>query len=115
MKPCIVSVALDVPLTRNFDFAWPIEWPAATDADIGRIVVVPFGSQSLVGLVTAVNQTSEVAPDKLRAIAAITIDIPALSRDVISLIRFCETYYHAPFGQIAINVIPPALRSATRT
>jgi len=115
MKPCIVSVALDVPLTRNFDFAWPIEWPAATDADIGRIVVVPFGSQSLVGLVTAVNQTSEVAPDKLRAIAAITIDIPALSRDVISLIRFCETYYHAPFGQIAINVIPPALRSPTRT
>ncbi|NJR72121.1 MAG: primosomal protein N' [Gammaproteobacteria bacterium] len=33
---------------------------------------------------------------------------------MLSLIRFCETYYHAPFGQIAINVIPPALRSPTK-
>ncbi|MEI6738545.1 MAG: primosomal protein N', partial [Pseudomonadota bacterium] len=32
----------------------------------------------------------------------------------MSLIRFCEGYYHAPFGQIAINAIPPLLRNATR-
>jgi primosomal protein N' (replication factor Y) (superfamily II helicase) len=115
MKPRIISVALDVPLTKNFDFLWPFDWQPPTDADIGRLVVVPFGTQTLVGLVTAVNQTSDVAVDKLRAIASINIDIPALSHDVISLIRFCETYYHAPFGQIAINVIPPALRSPTRT
>ena len=115
MKASIVCVALDVPLTRNFDFLWPLEWQSPTSADIGRLVVVPFGTQTLIGLVTAVNQTSDVAADKLRTIAAINIDIPALSHDVISLIRFCETYYHAPFGQIAINVIPPALRSPTRT
>jgi primosomal protein N' (replication factor Y) (superfamily II helicase) len=114
MKPCIVSIALDVPLTRNFDFAWPDEWPRATDADIGRLVVVPFGTQTLVGMVAALNPQSDVTADKLRAISPITIDIPALSQDVLSLIRFCEQYYHAPFGQIAINVIPPALRSPTR-
>jgi primosomal protein N' (replication factor Y) (superfamily II helicase) len=110
MKNTIATVALDVPLTQHFDFSWPPDWPAATQADIHALVAVPFGKNLVVGIIMAIGHQTDVPAEKLRALHSIRRDIPPITGDVLALIRFCESYYHAPFGQIAINVMPPLLR-----
>ncbi len=106
----IAAVVLDVPLWCAFDFTLPDARPD----DVGRLVVVPFGSKKLVGVLIAITDTSEIANDKLRAVEGVRRDLPALSAEILAVMRFCASYYHAPFGQIVMSVIPPMLRNAVR-
>lgn len=110
MPLLIARVALDVPLAKFFDF----QLPDAKQTDVGRLVVVPFGTKKLVGLVVTIGDKTDVPTGKLRTTESIRRDLPALPDEIMSLIRFCQSYYHAPFGQIAINAIPPLLRNAAR-
>jgi primosomal protein N' (replication factor Y) (superfamily II helicase) len=109
MDLSIIQVALDLPLERNFDFF------AADlrECDIGRLVVVPFGNRLLSGVIVGVGDVTEVPPDKLKPVMLIQRGLPKFSADDFSLIRFCQHYYHHPFGPIALNGLPPAMR-ATR-
>ncbi len=107
MNTPIARVALDVPLAQWFDFALP----DALATDVGRLAIVPFGSKKMVGIIVAIADCTDVPPDKLKQVATVWRDLPALDAELMSLIGFCENYYHAPFGQIAINVIPPRLRN----
>ena len=109
MRPTIVHVALDLPLDKNFDFFAP----DVTDQDVGRLVVVPFGGRLLSGVIVGISSQSEVAPDKLKPAHLIQRALPAFSADDMALIKFCQHYYHHPFGPIALNGLPPAMR-ATR-
>jgi primosomal protein N' (replication factor Y) (superfamily II helicase) len=103
----IARVALDVPLSTAFDFLAP----GMTEADIGRLVVVPFGRAGhlTVGVIIELSAHSEVSPDKLKKILR-TVNAPPFSARDLALFRFCERYYHFPLGQIALNAVPPRLR-----
>jgi primosomal protein N' (replication factor Y) len=105
----VVRVGLDVPLARAFDFLLPP--PLLVER--GQLVVVPFGRQRVVGVVLDVDVATDVAPDKLRPIEAVKRDVPPLAAEILAVFAFCAEYYHAPMGQIALNAIPPLLRSAT--
>jgi len=105
----IVQVALDLPLEKNFDFFAP----DATTGDVGRLAVVPFGNKLLTGVIVGVSALTEVAHDKLKPVRLIQRALPKFSADDFALIRFCQSYYHHPFGPIALNGLPPAMR-ATR-
>ncbi len=105
----IVQVALDLPLEKNFDFFAA----DVTEGDIGRLVVVPFGNRLFSGVIVGVGNVTEVARDKLKSIRFIQRGLPRFSADDFALIRFCQNYYHHPFGPIALNGLPPAMR-ATR-
>jgi primosomal protein N' (replication factor Y) (superfamily II helicase) len=106
----ILLVALDVPLAKHFDFLCK----DASSDDIGRLVVVPFSGKQVVGIAVGVAHSSEVPSEKLRAVDLVQRATPPLASDILALVRFCERYYHAPFGQIAINIVPPLLRIAAR-
>ena len=113
MSGLIACVALDLPLAQWFDFSLPDARPD----DLGRLVVVPFGKNAgkkMVGVIVAITDKTAVPAEKLRAVETVRRDLPALGAEVMALIRFCEGYYHAPFGQIALGVIPPLLRNAGR-
>ena len=105
----IIQVALDLPLDKYFDFLCA----DATEADVGRLVVVPFGNKLLCGVAVSLSVSSDVAPDKLKAAKFFQRDFPKFSAEDFALIRFCQSYYHHPFGSIALNGLPPAMR-ATR-
>jgi primosomal protein N' (replication factor Y) len=102
----IVRVALDVPLPRPFDY----EAEDASAADIGRRAVVPFGSGSKVGLILAITQISDLAPEKLRPVETILRDMPALPQQWLALCEFCARYYQHPLGQVIGFALPPMLR-----
>jgi len=102
----ILRVALDVPLPRLFDYR-------STDAqqqDIGRCVRVPFGSAEKIGVIVAVTDSSEQAPDKLKQAAEILREIPALPQDWLALTEFCSRYYQHPLGEVMTLALPPHLR-----
>ena len=109
MKLNVVQVALDLPLDKNFDFLAP----NATDSDIGRLVVVPFGNKLLSGVIVGLSASTDVAHEKLKSVKFIQSALPKFSANDFALIRFCQHYYHHSFGAIALNGLPRMMR-ATR-
>ena len=109
-------MALDVPLPRLFDY----RADDLSSDDIGARVLVPFGhsrhadgnERVSVGIIVELAVTSEVAPEKLKAVIRVLRDTPALPRDWLSLTQFCAGYYHRPVGEIMHAALPPRLRTA---
>ncbi|MFA6311292.1 MAG: primosomal protein N' [Sterolibacterium sp.] len=102
----ILRVALDIPLPRLFDYL-------STDAqpeDVGRCVRVPFGSGEKIGVIVALADSSEQAPDKLKPAGEILRGLPALPQDWLALTDFCSRYYQHPLGEVMTLALPPHLR-----
>ena len=102
----IVRVALDVPLPRLFDYLAP----DSDESDIGRRTNVPFGRALKTGLVMGFAGASAQPADKLKPVAAILRDMPALPADWLALCEFCARYYQTPLGEVASFALPPMLR-----
>ena len=103
----ILKVAVNVPLSRPFDYS-----PPAADGLPARgcRVVVPFGRRREIGVVLATSDSTEVADTRLkRAERAIDAE-PLLSDDDLWLIRFTSDYYHHPIGEVCAAALPVLLR-----
>lgn len=102
----IVRVALDVPLNTLFDY----RADSIAGADIGSLVLVPFGKKIAVGVILEFAQTSELPPSRVRAVLELLQDIPPLPADVLAILQFCSAYYHHPIGEVMLNALPTRLR-----
>jgi primosomal protein N' (replication factor Y) (superfamily II helicase) len=102
----IIQVVLDVPLNRAFDY----RCDDATQADIGRRVLVPFGKRKLIGMIIGVAQASVIDHTKLKRATEILRDIAPCSTEEIALFQFCSQYYLHPLGEVMLNALPPLLR-----
>ena len=100
-------MALDVPLARLFDYAFP----EGAQAQIGDRVVVPFGARQSLGVVVDAQATTELSPGRMKAIAAVRDDAPRLTGEWLELMRFLSSYYQRPLGETIIAALPPRLRS----
>jgi len=106
LPPVYAKVALDTPLDRLFDYMAP----DATSEDIGRRVEAPFGNRTLVGVLLALSNQTEVAQENLKPLHAIDRTSPPLPPDLLDLARFVADYYHHPLGAVLATMLPPALR-----
>lgn len=106
MRPTIARVALPVPLDKQFDYLIPNHlFPI-----IGGRVSVPFGRQTLVGIVTSLVNESEFSIDKLKPIKAILDNQPVWTDSVYELLTWCSQFYQYPLGETLANALPSALR-----
>ncbi|MEZ8293023.1 primosomal protein N' [Vibrio splendidus] len=106
MRPMIARVALPVPLDKQFDYKIPNHlFPI-----IGERVSVPFGRQTLTGIVTALVNESEFDLDKLKPIKALLDNQPVWPESVYSLLVWCSQFYQYPLGETLANALPSALR-----
>ncbi len=105
--PAILKIAVNVPLSRQFDYLPGGTGPAAT---IGARVLVPFGRRRQVGLITGFSDTPTIAADKMKACLEILDAKPLLREADLWLIRFTSDYYHHPIGEVAAAALPPRLR-----
>ncbi len=101
-----VRVALDVPLPGLFDY----RATSATNNDIGRRVLVPFGPKIAVGVIVELATASTLPPRRIRAVLNIMRDVPALPTEILNLLKFCSNYYHLPLGATVLNALPSRLR-----
>ncbi|HAS6349621.1 TPA: primosomal protein N' [Vibrio vulnificus] len=106
MRPSIARVALPVPLDKQFDYLVPGHlFPI-----IGGRVSVPFGRQTLIGIVTALVQESDFPREQLKPIKAVLDHRPIWPDSVYSLLLWCSHFYQYPLGETLHNALPAALR-----
>lgn len=105
----IVSVAIDVPVFKLFDYV------AVGDSENlpGRRVGVNLAGRRAIGVVMAVAATSDLPANKLKPVLELFDDMPPLPPATLQLIRFCADYYHAPIGVVAAAVLPALFRRNT--
>lgn len=102
----ILRVALAVPLPQLFDY----RFERASEDDIGRRVVVPFGTSQVAGIILEISSDSRVEPHRLREAVAILYDMPPLTQEWLALARFTADYYQRPLGEVIHAALPPRLR-----
>jgi primosomal protein N' (replication factor Y) len=102
-----VQVALDVPLAKLFDYAVP----DTMQVRAGDRVAVPFGTRQRLGVVVSCSAASDVAQERLKPLAGVRDDAPALPEPWLEFMRFLSGYYQRPFGETVIAALPPRLRS----
>ncbi len=109
----ILRIALDTPAAASageglYDYRW------AGPSKVGQLVIVPFGSRTLVGLVVEVSDAATVEPERLRDATAIVEGLAPLSQEWLALVRFAARYYHRSLGEVALPSLPSPLRQADR-
>src|SRR6188474_2355930 len=105
----IIRVALDVPVNTLFDYLLPDN--EVTGEDVGARVCVPFGKNTLTGVIMEVLAHSPIPTQRLRTANRVLRDVPPVPKNVLELFRFCSEYYRHPLGEVVMNGLPTRLRS----
>ncbi len=106
MRPSIARVALPVPLDKQFDYLIPGHcFPV-----VGGRVSVPFGRQTLIGIVTEFVTQSDFPEHQLKAIEQVLDGAPLWSDELYRLLNWCSQFYHYPLGDTFAIAMPSALR-----
>jgi len=103
----LVSVALPVPLPRQFDYLLPEGMPPPLP---GMRVAVPFGKRRLVGLVTATPRRIEGDGRSYKPLTAVLDAAPVAPADWLDVLRWAAAYYQHPLGEVIAAALPASLR-----
>lgn len=103
----VLKVAINVPLSRLFDYLPPADGACPPP---GARVRVPFGRQRQIGLVVAHAGGSDVPQGKMRRVLEVLDDKPLLREEDLWLVGFTSDYYHHPVGEVAAAALPALLR-----
>jgi primosomal protein N' (replication factor Y) len=109
VEPIYLTIALDTPLDRLFDYRWQPQ-EGEPRPQIGQIALVPFGRQELAGLIVGIQSQTEVPADKIKDVLTVRHQCPPLSAQWLDLCRFAADYYQRPLGEVAIPALPKNLR-----
>jgi primosomal protein N' (replication factor Y) len=106
MRPTIAQVALPVPLDKVFDYRIQAhQFPV-----IGGRVSVPFGRQTLVGIVTAMVHQSDFPSEQLKSVKQVLDVEPVWPQSLYQLLQWASQFYQYPLGETLANALPAALR-----
>ena len=107
-------IAIPTPLRRFFDYLPPANFHGEAPQP-GVRVRVPFGRQTLVGvLIETVNKT-DIAAQKLKAVIEILDQHPLFNPELLQLLKWSSQYYHHPIGEVIQNALPVKLRQGAST
>ncbi|MBA0902046.1 MAG: primosomal protein N' [Candidatus Nitrotoga sp.] len=102
----IVRVALDVPLSKLFDYS------LGNDISIspGQRVLVSFGHKEMVGVAIECVASSALLAERIKPVLKVLDDTPAMPDELLGLLHFCSDYYHYPLGATVLAALPSRLR-----
>ncbi len=103
----IIKVAVNVPLSRQFDYLPPARGPVPAT---GQRVLVPFGRRQQVGMVLGQSSESDLPIAKLKRCSEVLDKDALLSDSDLWLIHFVSDYYHHPVGEVVAAALPTLLR-----
>lgn len=102
-------VALPTPLAAYFDYLPPAE--VAVPPVPGIRVQVPLGARTLVGILLAVVDSTDIPLNKLKPVLACLDETPVMDPAVWRLCQWASEYYHHPLGEVLITALPKRLRA----
>ncbi|HQV24717.1 MAG TPA: primosomal protein N' [Acinetobacter sp.] len=105
-----IRVALPVYVYDTFDYTVNAE--QYTQAQVGARVLVSFGRQNLVGVMTEKVDPNEAFTGqfKLKAITELLDDEPILDSQLLTLLTWSAQYYQFPIGEVMQSALPGLLR-----
>ncbi len=103
-----VNVALRKPLRQEFTYRIPAELRGKVHR--GMRVAVPFGSRREVGVVVEVTEQPTVEAKRMRSIAAVLDEEPALDDELLELTRWVAGYYACAWGEALGAVLPSSMK-----
>ncbi|MDH5601745.1 MAG: DEAD/DEAH box helicase family protein, partial [Gammaproteobacteria bacterium] len=107
-------IAIPTPLRRHFDYLAPAH-SGSNPAKAGVRVKVPFGRQTLVGILLEIVHETDVPANKLKAVIEVIDEKPVFDNELLQLLRWCSLYYHHPIGEVMQNALPVKLRQGAST
>ncbi len=105
--PEILRVALKAPLHELFDYLPPDGNPVPA---VGQRVTVPFGRSRRTGIIAALADASDIAPERLKQALQIIDAEPLLDAPLIELLNWAAAYYQHPPGDVYAAALPATLR-----
>ena len=107
-----LRLALPTPLRRSFDYLPPAAMAPAQLEQLkpGCRVQVPFGPRKLIGVLLEVVETTDIAPNKLKAALEILDQEAVLSPDIMGICKWASTYYQHAYGEVLSHALPVLLR-----
>lgn len=107
-------IAIPTPLRRHFDYLLPVNFHAKLPLP-GVRVRVPFGRQTLVGILLEIVHQTDVPLNKMKPVIEILDDTPVFNDELLQLLNWCTQYYHHPIGEVMQNALPVKLRQGAPT
>ncbi len=117
----ILHVALPVPLRRLFDYLLPVQLDnreqqldnreQQQSVRPGQRVIVPFGRQTLIGVIISVDEKTDQNVSKLKAAKQVLDIEPTFDDSLLDLLNWAAQYYQHPIGDVFSMAMPGALRS----
>ncbi len=78
----------------------------------GSLVRIPIGRRFILGIVAVEGAPDDFPVDRLKQIAEVVYDFPALPPDLLALAKWMAVYYAAPLDGIIETMLPGAVRRA---
>jgi len=109
-----LKVALDTPLRNTFDYLPPNNFNHSK-LQIGQMVLVPFATRKLVGVIVEITNHTAVEADKLKAVISVLDNGNLLPLDVMQLCRWSANYYHHSIGEVFACALPSLIKTGAST
>ena len=114
MPERFAEVAVNSALPHRQTFSYSI--PDGMDVVAGSAVHVPFGRQTLQGVVLEAHDTPVFSePEKIRPVRALLGDGPLLDTDRVALAHWIADYYIAPVYDSVALLLPPGFGQRSLT
>ncbi len=104
------QVALPLPLDHPFTYSIPPTY--ADRAAIGMRALVPVQRRLETGYIVGLSDESEI--EKVRDIAELPDETPALSPEIIKLCTWIAEYYCCSLGEVLPSAVPPGINQRTK-
>src|SRR5690242_5497641 len=108
-RKTILRLALPTPLRRQFDYL-PPQGLDSSALIPGVRVSVPFQARTLVGILTSIEENTEVPHEKLKCALAVLDQQALFPEDVYKLCHWAADYYHYSLGEVLASAMPTVLR-----
>ena len=109
----IFSVLVDAPahsgLTQTLDYT------SEQVLKPGQLVRVPLGRREVWGVVWDAAPSSALDPSALKSVIEVCEDLPTMSAHWRQLVSFAAQYYQRNPGEVALQALPPQLRTLSKT
>ena len=103
----LISVAIPKPIRNTFTY----EALPGVHINLGSRVSVPFGNQTLIGIVVKKEANNERTLKRIRKINSVLDSRGDMPIDILNLCLWAADYYHHPIGDVFTNALPALLRA----
>ncbi len=100
-----LEIAVARPVFKTYTYSVP--HPMLTLAQVGKRVLVPFGSQKITGYILKIEKQAE--NNKLKMILDVLDDMPLFTPAMLPFFRWIAQYYFHPIGEVIKTALPGGL------